>query len=58
MDEAETTARAEAEGWRLAERMLKGQHVWWWQDAFDPDDPRHPKFPRTAASGVVHGRPA
>lgn len=42
MDSDIVAARAEAAGWRLAERTLNGQRVYWWQDVHDPDDTRHP----------------
>ena len=34
--------RAEAAGYRLARRSLRGQLVWWWQVIADPDDTRQP----------------
>ena len=34
--------RAEAAGYRLARRSLRGQLVWWWQLCADPDDTRQP----------------
>jgi hypothetical protein len=35
-------ARATTAGYRLAQRSLKGQLVWWWQILDDPDDTRQP----------------
>jgi hypothetical protein len=35
-------ARATTAGYRLAQRSLRGQLVWWWQNLADPDDTRHP----------------
>ena len=34
--------RATAAGYRLAQRNLNGQHVWWWERLDDPDDTRQP----------------
>jgi hypothetical protein len=34
--------RASAAGYRLAQRRLDGQLVWWWQRLDDPDDTRQP----------------
>ena len=34
--------RATAAGYRLAQRRLKGQLVWWWQNLDDPEDTRQP----------------
>jgi hypothetical protein len=34
--------RAEAAGYRLSRRNLRGQLVWWWQRVDDPDDTRQP----------------
>ena len=34
--------RATAAGYRLAQRSLNGQLVWWWQNVSDPDDTRQP----------------
>lgn len=34
--------RATTLGYRLAQRSLKRQHVWWWQRLDDPDDTRQP----------------
>jgi hypothetical protein len=36
--------RAEAAGYRLARRSLRGQLVWWWQVTSEPDDTRQPCF--------------
>jgi hypothetical protein len=38
----QTEARATTLGYRLAQRSLKGQLVWWWQRLDDPDDTRQP----------------
>jgi hypothetical protein len=38
----EVEARAVAAGYRLAQRSLNGQVVWWWQLVDDPDDTRQP----------------
>jgi hypothetical protein len=35
-------ARATNAGYRLAQRRLNGQLVWWWQLVDDPDDTRQP----------------
>jgi hypothetical protein len=35
-------ADAAALGYRLAQRKLHGQRVWWWQRIADPDDIRQP----------------
>jgi hypothetical protein len=34
--------RAATAGYRLAQRNLKGQRVWWWQLVDDPADTRQP----------------
>jgi len=34
--------RAEAAGYRLARRSLRGLLVWWWPLVADPDDTRPP----------------
>jgi hypothetical protein len=34
--------RATTLGYRLAQRSLNGQIVWWWQNLADPDDTRQP----------------
>jgi hypothetical protein len=34
--------RATTAGYRLAQRSLNGQVVWWWQLVADPDDTRQP----------------
>src|SRR5262245_17320002 len=47
---AEVEERAEAAGYRLARRSLRGQLVWWWQITADPDDTRQPS--RAGSSGV------
>jgi hypothetical protein len=35
-------AEAELAGYRLSQRHLYGQRVWWWQRLDDPDDTRQP----------------
>jgi hypothetical protein len=35
-------ARATSAGYRLAQRNLAGQLVWWWQLVDDPEDTRQP----------------
>ena len=41
-DPTDVEDRAEAAGYRLARRSLRGQLVWWWQLIADPDDTRQP----------------
>jgi hypothetical protein len=38
----EVEERAEAAGYRLARRSLRGQLAWWWQLIVDTDDTRQP----------------
>jgi hypothetical protein len=40
----EVEERAEAAGYRLARRSLRGQLVWWWQLIADADDTRQPSW--------------
>jgi hypothetical protein len=50
--------RATAAGYRLAQRSLNGQLVWWWQRLDDPDDTRHPCWlERRQAISYMRGSP-